>query len=272
MAGQQAKHKVAVVIPFYKDTLSAHEAIALQQCFKVLANYPVIAVKPNHLTLPAAITAYPFADTISFDDDYFKDIKGYNALMLSDKFYKEFLGYEYILIHQLDAFVFRDELNYWCDQNYDYIGAPWLRDCDHPDWIKAVKSNIKYFFHIRYDIYVNGEPSHYQFENKVGNGGFSLRRVKKFYDISVAKKEFIAGYLANDSTHFNEDRFWSIEVNRKRKALRIPYYKTGIKFSFEYVLDRAMSLTNNQLPFGCHAWDEHLDFWRPFFKECGYDI
>ncbi|MFR6542216.1 MAG: DUF5672 family protein [Butyricimonas virosa] len=26
----------------------------------------------------------------------------------------------------IDAFVFRDELTYWCTLNYDYIGAPWL--------------------------------------------------------------------------------------------------------------------------------------------------
>ena len=35
-----------------------------------------------------------------------------------------------MLIYQLDAFVFQDDLAYWCQQNYDYIGAPWLRDRD----------------------------------------------------------------------------------------------------------------------------------------------
>jgi hypothetical protein len=273
MPASETQHKAAVVIPVYKDTLSANEAISLEQCFKVLSAHPVIIIKPRHLTLPAQVAAYPLAGVISFDDAYFKNIEGYNALMLSSEFYNAFLNYEYILIYQLDAFVFKDGLNYWCAQNYDYIGAPWLRDCDHPDWIKAVKSNIKYYFHIRYDTYIDGEPSKYQFENRVGNGGFSLRRVKKFYDISVKHQEHIRQFIAQgNSTHFNEDRFWSIEINRKRKNLRIPYYTTGIKFSFEYVLERAMRLTGNELPFGCHAWDENLDFWRPYFKSYGYII
>ncbi len=43
--------------------------------------------------------------------------------MMDNTFYKQFLNYEYILIYQLDAFVFKDELNY-CSQGIDYVGAP----------------------------------------------------------------------------------------------------------------------------------------------------
>ncbi len=265
--------KVAVIIPFYRDTISAYEQIALQQCFKVLANHPIIAIKPNHLTLPAETDKYKFYDVISFDDSFFKSVEGYNALMLSADFYKTFLGYEYILIHQLDAFVFEDKLSYWCDQDYDYIGAPWLRDIDHPDLLKSLKSNLKYYWHTRHDIRdQNGDPTKYQYENRVGNGGFSLRRVQKFYEICLDRRSEIEGYLKIGGHHFNEDRFFSVEVNRRRKALNIPNYKTGVKFSFELVPERALRLNKNQLPFGCHAWDRYVDFWRPVFKQFGYKI
>ncbi|MFI5158150.1 MAG: hypothetical protein ACHQF4_04750, partial [Sphingobacteriales bacterium] len=69
--------KIGVVIPLYKQQLTRYESIALQQCFKVLARYPVIAVKPQKLFLPAEIIQYPFAKVISFPDEYFADIQGY---------------------------------------------------------------------------------------------------------------------------------------------------------------------------------------------------
>jgi len=44
--------------------------------------------------------------------------------MMSPAFYDAFKAFDYILIYQLDAFVFRDELEYFCSLGYDYIGAP----------------------------------------------------------------------------------------------------------------------------------------------------
>jgi len=264
--------KVAVVIPFYKDTLSAYEKISLHQCFKVLANYAIIAISPVNLTLPAAVTAYPFTGSFTFDDVYFKDIRGYNRLMLSDAFYKRFLDYEYILIYQLDAFIFKDELTYWCNQRWDYIGAPWIKANPYPDIFKAIKTKIKNYRDTRYNLYEDGVPSDNQFSYKVGNGGFSLRRTRKFYDICISQHELIEHYTAQNSHYFNEDVFWSIEVNRKQKKLRIPGYKRALKFAFEFFPYRALAINNNQLPFGCHAWDLSIDFWKPIFKEHGYDI
>jgi len=264
--------KVAVLIPFYKDTLSGHENIALVQCFKILANYPIIAIKPESLSLPAGSTEYPFADTITFGNEYFKDIAGYNRLMLSEAFYKKFLDYEYILIYQLDAFIFKDELTYWCKQNWDYIGAPWIKAHPYPDIFKAIKTKIKNYTDTRYNVYEGGVPSDNQFSYKVGNGGFSLRRTRKFYEICLSHRDMIEQYNGKNSHFFNEDVFWSIEVNRKKKILKIPGYKKALTFAFEFFPHRALTINNNQLPFGCHAWDLNIDFWKPIFKELGYEI
>lgn len=264
--------KVAVVMPFYKETLSAHEKIAISQCQKVLSAYPIIAIKPQKLTLPPDLPSGMFQQTISFDNRYFENIAGYNALMLADTFYKAFLDYEYILIYQLDAFVFKDTLQYWCGQNYDYIGAPWLREFEYPDIFKATKSKVKAWLHTRYNVQKNGLPSLMQYENKVGNGGLSLRRVKKFYDLSLEMRDMAKTYLDRRVDLYNEDMFWSIEVNRKKRRLNIPGYKTALKFSIENFPERALKLNMGQLPFGCHAWDLHIDFWRPVFEKYGYTI
>ncbi|MDF2433620.1 MAG: hypothetical protein JWP44_3251 [Mucilaginibacter sp.] len=266
------KYQVAVVIPFYRNTISAYEKIALEQCEKVLSNHPKIAIKPQNLVLPEMDDIISFSNVISFEDKYFKNIKGYNSLMLADLFYEKFLEYEYILIYQLDAFVFTDDLIYWCKQDYDYIGAPWLRKKDYPHLLKELSYKILFNIYTRYNITKKGVPGKKQFDDKVGNGGFSLRRVSKFHSLSISMLLKIQKYLSRDEHEFNEDAFWSVEVNRKKKLLNIPSYKVALKFSIENAPARATKLNNSQLPFGCHAWDRHVDFWRPIFKHYGYNI
>jgi hypothetical protein len=264
--------KIAILIPFYKQKLNRYESIALQQCFKILSAYPIIAIKPQKLNLNIEVTQYPFFDAISFDDNYFEDIQGYNRLMLDGLFYKEFLGYEYILIYQLDAFVFKDDLNYWCNQGIDYVGAPWMRKKDYPNIFKAIISRGLQYLAVRYNIKKRGLPSKKQFDNNVGNGGLSLRKVQVFYDVCLQQRDKIAEYNKQPQHQYNEDAFWGIEVNRKNKILNIPGYKKALSFAFELAPERAYKINNYQLPFGCHAWDLNIDFWKPIFKELGYEI
>lgn len=264
--------KVAVILPFYKPELSAHETIALEQAHKIFAKHPIIAVKPEGLVLPDTIAKYPFADVKSFNDEYFKSVKGYNRLMLAAGFYNAFRGYEFILIHQLDAFAFRDELLAWCRDDIDYIGAPWIRVRDKMDRWNIIKSRLQYFIYSHNKLQKPGIDNHDQLENQVGNGGFSLRRVKKFADICEEMPDEIQVYNEDSSNLFNEDVFWSVEPNRGKKRLNIPGYKEALKFAFEIAPERARNMNNGNLPFGCHAWDLNLDFWRPVFKEYGYAI
>jgi hypothetical protein len=266
------KGKVAVVIPIYQKNLSAYEEIALQQCQQVLFDYPQIVIKPKSLDVGFLKSKYHINDTVSFDDAYFKDVQGYNRLMLAKRFYQSFQDYEYILIYQLDAFVLRDELLYWCSQDIDYVGAPWLRIHGYPDWFKAAKSRIQRLYHARLDVYKNGLPSDMQLINKVGNGGFSLRRVKKLAELCIKLEPEINNYIARNEHYFNEDVFWSIAVNRKRTQMNIPGFKKGLKFAFEHAPQKALKLNNDKLPFGCHAWDKNIEFWRPVFKGLGHNI
>ena len=118
---------VKVVIPIYQDSLSQQERKSLLQVYKILQMHPLVVIKPNHLDLSELATEFPKLSFISFADFYFKGISGYNRLMLAKEFYERFLDCTYILIYQLDAYVFRDELKEWCNKGYDYIGAPWLQ-------------------------------------------------------------------------------------------------------------------------------------------------
>lgn len=263
---------VAVVVPLYKTTLNTYEHISAQQCAKVLGRYPIIAVKPDHLDLNELKDDNIFDRAIDFAPSYFSGIQGYNHLMLSQKFYEHFLDFQFILIYQLDAFVFRDELLQWCNSGYDYIGAPWPKRLEEPDFVKAFKTRTITRYHQWYNIMEGNLPHPRQFDNQVGNGGFSLRRVAKFHRIAGEMQSRIEEYHQRHEHQFHEDVFWSIETNRKRQRLKIPGYKKAYRFSIENNPARGVRFNNGQLPFGCHSWDHNLDFWRPHIEALGYDL
>lgn len=262
-----------IVIPIYKKELSVYEKIALTQCGKLLSDFDIVILKPDDLELSDMQIPFPYSE-VSFPGFYFKSVFGYNDLMLSELFYEKFLNYNYLLIYQLDAFVFKNELEYWCSLGYDYIGAPWLREKEFPTSFKRFKEKIRSYLHRRYNLLdKQGRPDiARQLYNYVGNGGFSLRKVKSFYNICIQEKELIANYVGRKSSDYNEDMFWTVEVNRKKKRIRIPAYKEALKFSIETAPHRAMALINGNIPFGCHAWDKNIHFWQPYFKEAGYQI
>ena len=257
--------KVAIIIPFYKNAISNFEKIALQQCERVLHQHSKIAIKPKSLILPDDAHIVKFSNVVSFDDNYFEGLAGYNRLMLSSRFYKTFEDYEYILIYQMDCFVFKDELLHWCNQNFDYIGAPWLTKTYHKNTAGLLILKIRQYFSHRFNLQDNDIPNQYQFENKVGNGGFSLRRVKIFHDLSIVMTPVIDFYLSKTINQYNEDIFWSIEVNRQKRVINIPSCQIALKFAFEVPPVKAHLINEKNLPFGCHDWDEYSDFWRPFF-------
>ena len=266
------KQEVAVIIPVYKAHFSAYELIALKQCLLVLKNYPVIIIKPHSLLIPSDIPGIEKVTTITFDEEYFSSIHGYNRLMLSEMFYSRFINYRYILIYQLDAFVFSDQLTYWCGQGYDYIGAPWLGK--KRAWPGKIVNRIKTYLYVRYNAkYPDGLPKiGKQLENRVGNGGLSLRRVEIFKEYCAGYQYAINKYLSMQHPWFNEDIFWSIEINRKKHNLKIPGLKRSLRFAFETRPDIALEINSGQLPFGCHAWDKYISFWKPIFKGIGYDL
>ena len=273
---QPSPVSIAVVIPVYKLKLTDYERISFTQCLRVLGNYPIYLVAPHSLDISVYRELAPTLQTRTFDDAYFADIQGYNRLMLSGELYRAFSDVEYILIHQLDAFVFRDELAHWCRQGYDYIGAPWLRDRDVTGWRERVafrlRQRVATLLALKKEDGVT--PREIINLNGVGNGGLSLRRVPAMLRCLRRFRRKIDEYERMPHHRYNEDVFWGIEVNRYWPMLRIPSYRKALHFSVEFYPQWAIEHYNNgQLPFGCHAWDIHeTDYWRPIFAQHGYQI
>jgi hypothetical protein len=273
--------KVAIIIPVYKSAPDEFEKISLQQCNAVLKKYSTIIVAPDALDCNLYLQILTKAKIKYFQKSFFENLKTYNRLMLSGDFYKSFSEYDYILIYQPDAFVFRDELNDWCKKGYDYIGAPWFKNFNE-------------------NKITSEEPW------GVGNGGFSLRKTRSFIDILADdkivnnKKEIIEKYLSygikdkatkftetilklsginNRSKEFienfpvNEDYFWGHYANKINKNFSVASIDEAMKFAFECSPAKLYEINNNTLPFGCHAWWKYdLEFWKPFINNYGYTL
>lgn len=252
--------EVTVVIPIYKEQLSDLELRSLQQAYTLLKSYPITIVKPQSLDLSSLLQQFPLLTVKAFDDDYFKGIAGYNRLMLSPLFYRAFLDYRYLLIYQLDAWVFRDELQQWCEKGYDYIGAPWL---EKPVYRLPVVSAYMWLLHRFHTM--RGKNSKQTLYNKVGNGGFSLRRVQAHLEAIERYEPLIRHFLSQPLNHFYyEDVFWATQV----KEFRYPDASEALLFSFDKYPHYCYQLTDGHLPFGCHAWYKRKmkQFWQPIIR------
>jgi hypothetical protein len=238
---------VVVVIPVYQPVLSDAEQMALQQCARVLGRYSIKIVKPASLKLDLEEFGFSDCELVDFDDRYFKDIDGYNALMISSHFYERFLSFRYVLIYQLDAYVFRDELAEWCAKDFDYIGAPTL----HRDIFDSLPAGAS-------ETYKQALSAH----RFVLNGGLSLRKVKSFIRYLKIYNTFYPAWKGN------EDMLFSQEATRllpMKLFMKQPRWYEAIQFSFEKSPAATFELTNRKLPFACHAWERYdPEFWKPY--------
>jgi hypothetical protein len=267
--------RACVVIVVYAATISKLEEASLEQCVKVLKNHDIALVCPESLNIDQYLSAFDRYEKLprvqKFSDDWFESIRTYNSLMLQEFFYHRFSAYEYILIYQLDAWVFRDELEYWCNKKLVYVGAPWFTD--------------------RGEVY----PFY-------GNGGFSLRHIRSFIDLLGGSYQFQSTNWKflwpqlNGKNRFNRFakkvihagemlccrlspqsyctlNFWDYEdfVFAKTFALldseRTASFDDAAHFSFERFPEILYSVTKSSLPFGCHAFaKEGRYFWETWIE------
>ena len=231
----------AVVIPIYKPRradLTWYEKISLERCLKVLGHHPIIFAAPDDREFDYLPSEINYSIEM-FDPIYFSNINGYNALMLRPDFYERFRRFDYILICQLDAFVFSDRLEEFCRLGYDYIGAPWP--------LGVAKEEKLYMY--------------------VGNGGFSLRRVQAC--IEVLKNH--AGVVK--ALKLAEDFVFAYLGNMAPDEFKVAPVITASRFSVEYLPERYCRKNQNLLPFGCHAWHSlSSSFYVRVLEEFGYDL
>lgn len=252
-----SKRPAVIALIVHHASLTPAERVGVRQCLRILSRHPIVVVAPEGLTLPQLLRSLP---TERFPVQCFASVRDYNRLALSKMFYERFSEFEYMLIHQLDAFVFQDELLDWCGKDYDYIGAPWIgiQFTNSPEWEALLLPHL-----------VNSGMTKRRERLNVGNGGFSLRR--------VGKMQFILdqyAFLRSLWSDRHEDAFWGIAARLciPESVYRVPDEQEAMAFSIETQPEYCVKRIG-KLPFGCHAWSTMApSFWRPWIRRAGYRI
>ncbi|MCR5603795.1 MAG: hypothetical protein K6G27_08855, partial [Lachnospiraceae bacterium] len=142
-----------IIIPIYNTEPTDSEIKSISRNLTVLKNYDTFFIHPFLMDISAyeeiimsvfesdvksraeGSVSGLFKDNVHFKPfgkKYFKSNKTYSRLLLSDRFYRQFLEYEYMLIAQTDTYILNTEhtleefLSVSREKSYDYWGAPWV--------------------------------------------------------------------------------------------------------------------------------------------------
>jgi hypothetical protein len=269
------KEQVCIVIPIYQEIEDPAEMAAIQQCFNVLGGYQIYFAIPEKLESYIQSKPHFLEGRVEyklFRNNFFADIPGYNRLLKSRLFYKQFITYDFLLIYQPDAYVFKDELLDWCDKGFDNIGAPLFLGHEKAQKDSPLVGQGNGGFCLRnvkscYKVAASFRKVHYQKKYTDGNTS-ALRRIYR-----TVKHDFIFNYSFDPfQPIMNEDLFWSQLVPAVFPDFRVPEPEAAVGFSFEVNPEVLYQLNHQKLPFGCHAWKRYSpDFWMNFIKVPGDD-
>lgn len=239
---------VIIAIPVYRQELRWYEQLSLARCFEVLGSYPIVFIAPEGATLDYG-PEYRDVPRVTFPAQYFESVDGYSALLLSTTFYQRFRDFRKLLIYQLDAFVFSDQLMDFVAMDYDWIGAPWFLGChwDFGDWNR--KLGIRKTFPVG------------------GNGGFCLRDIQSCLRVleTYGDGSALGGNLAEDRVFCY---YFHIDPAFRLAPIRVMY-----AFSSEFDAERVWYKNGCRLPFGCHDWTSmSATFYLWAFRQVGYDL
>jgi hypothetical protein len=147
--------------------------------------------------------------------------------------------------------VFSGDLEGWCRQGWDYIGAPWFHSWHPRQFPDSEHSEDPVDRH-----------------GTVGNGGFSLRKVGSALAVLTSPKRPLYRQLMREFVHYtgsHEDIFWSFSAPKLVDSFRIPRPRQALEFSFETQPRYCHRENAGRLPFGCHGWFKwDREFWEPF--------
>ena len=243
----ERKQQVLVLVPVYHGgALVWNEKIDLAQMEKVFADKELAFLLPRGLRvswLGDVLARHRSWRVERVSTAWMRSLPAYNQMMLSPAFYKQFQRYDFVLITQLDAFPISDRLNEFCQMAYDVYGAPWI----YP--------------------WSTHEIAGHRVRMRVGNGGFSLRRIGACIDVLERHADVAKEWV------LSEDIFFAYAGKYLDERLRVAPLRIARQFAVESDALRHVKKCGGQLPFGCHGWTRYSSaFYQQVLAMMGYDV
>ncbi|CAM8656353.1 MFS_GLUT6_8_Class3_like domain containing protein [Burkholderiales bacterium] len=239
MTAQQAS--CVVVVPVYQASLSPVEERTLSYSLQKLQGFKAVLLYPEGLDVSWYTSTLGIQEGLAFPPLFFESPRHYSRLLLAERFYESLQAYDYLLILQQDAIIFRSELQTWVDGGFDYIGAPWPGGLEFTNLLHA-----------------SGFMVDSPYKTYIGNGGVSLRNVQ-------SSLRLLRGFQAEASYWAQlgnpEDMFFSA-YGQLLQGFRFPNLATAARFSHELAPRSTSQIIRGELPFACHAWERYdKAFW-----------
>jgi hypothetical protein len=237
-----------IVTPHQGPPFNDVALLSFRRSAEVLSNHRWIFAVPHGTDMGPFREILPHAEARYFPAEFFSSKRSAQWFYMHPEFFDAFADFDHILIHQLDVYVFEDQLLHWVglaeENGWDYVGAPW----PNHQWLRFAQNPLARL------------PWHWWLNEPVGSGGFSLRRVSKMREASRKDERVIRRFLR----HFvPEDIYWCQLAQKLGTEIRRPAANVAAKFAFETECDRMLDITEGKMPFAVHGWNRHdWDFWR----------
>lgn len=259
-AKRSRKMNIRVLIPVYRPLPTDSERRAIENNVRLLAAHDTAFVAPEGLDMSAYAAIAPAAEVVRVGDEWLgtrNGIAGYNAMMLSERFYRLSEAWDYILICHTDAWIFRDDLDAWAARGYDCVAAPWMRRPVYD--LPVIREYMSWRQRARHR---RGLKCRADLYGRIGNGGLSLRRTAAFIEACRRYGDTIETYNARSGHFYNEDVFWATVPAH----FRYPAAEEALAFAFDTTPAYCYRLTGGRLPMGCHSWSKPrmYRFWKRF--------
>lgn len=275
----------AVVIPHHRETLTPNELISLKNSLSKLNAWDIYFVMPENLSSTkienVLLEMNSRAKILKVNSEFLSSFRSYNLMCMNKEFYKLFINYDFMLLCQLDCWIFKDALQSWIEQDFDYIGAPWPSGLSHKSFLRTWDKFLKYLYVLKISSF---NPVYLP---QGGNGGLSLRNTQahiQVLDSTHYKKNWrfvrkhlffylmrfrictLYDFLVKFFKHFkdskgycksqelNEDIFFSFLIPAYHPTFKVAPPEIARFFSLESNIENELSQMKN-LPFGLHKWD-----------------
>lgn len=203
-------NNICIIIATHKPVLEKNEEKSFIRALDVFKNRDIKVILPDNVSKTYyeqyKSKKYIF-DYVTVKKEWMKDSKSYNKMCCLKEFWECFKNYDYILIYQTDCWVFEDRLDYFIKLGYDWYGAPW---------------------------------PHYG--DKVGNGGFCLRKVSKMIEIT---SKYTNNYAENEDTWF---------CLKHGNEMNICNLESACNFSIECIRPKYLNMIKT-IPMGLHGYE-----------------
>lgn len=224
-------------IPVYKSTLNNTEKISLKRIHQCFKNETIVFIAPEGIDFNFT-NILPKYNIRYYPKYFFENRRSYSQLLLSTSFYKSFEKFEYLLICQLDVFVFSNRLEEFCNLGYDYIGA----------------------------------PMYFPFGAKVGNGGFSLRKIASCLRMLNMRDRIYVNNPWQLSLEMMEDQFFSYCGTMTDFQFKVSEFELAKEFAIDACFEIEKFSTRNKLPFAIHKFKFVSESWKNIIVDLGYKI